>query len=62
MTAGQVDELRSRDGPDAPSRDIRVVAPEPLGFVMFDVMPRVGGEAAARRALASMSCSVDHTP
>ena len=43
-------------------RDVRVVAPQPQGFVMFDVLPRIGGEVEARRALASMSCRVEHAP
>lgn len=60
MTAAQLDDAQSKDSPDAPVRDVRVVAPQRQGFVMFDVLPRIGGEAEARRALSSMSCRVDH--
>lgn len=62
MTGAQLDEARSRDAADAPVRDVRVVAPQPQGFVMFDVLPRIGGDVEARRALASMSCRVEHAP
>lgn len=60
MTAAQLEEAQARDAPDAPVRDVRVVAPEAQGFVMFDVLPRAGGEAAARRGLGSMGCRVEH--
>jgi uncharacterized membrane protein len=60
MTAGQLDEAQSKDAPDAPVRDVRVVAPQRQGFVMFDVLPRIGGQAEARRALSSTSCRVEH--
>ena len=59
MTAAQRDAAAARDSADAPVRDVRVVAPESRGFVSFDVLPRVGG-AAPERALASMSCRVEH--
>ena len=60
MTAGQLNDARAKDSVDAPVRDVRVVAPQSLGFVMFDVLPRIAGEAEMRRALSSMSCRVEH--
>ena len=60
MTARQLDDAQARDAADAPVRDVRVVAPQRQGFVMFDVLPRIGGDAEARRALSSMSCRVEH--
>ena len=60
MTPGQLDEAQAKDVADVPVRDVRVVAPQRQGFVMFDVLPRRGGETEARRAAASMSCRVEH--
>lgn len=60
MTARQFDDAQAKDAADVPVRDVRVVAPQREGFVLFDVLPRVGGDAEARRALSSMSCSVEH--
>ena len=60
MTAGQLDDARAKDAADAPVRDVRVVAPQSRGFVMFDVLPRIAGDAEMRRALSSMSCGVEH--
>ncbi len=60
MTARQFDDAQAKDTPDVPLRDVRVVAPQRQGFVLFDVIPRIGGDAEARRALASMSCRVEH--
>lgn len=56
MTPGQLVEARARDAADGPVRDVRVAAPQARGFVLFDVLPRPGDAAAARRALAAMSC------
>ena len=56
MTAGQLAEAQARDAADGPVRDVRVTAPQRRGFVMFDVLPRVGDDAAARQALSSMNC------
>lgn len=60
MTPEQRDDAVARDSADAPIRDVRVVAPESSGFVSFDILPRIGGYARAERALASMSCRVEH--
>lgn len=60
MTALQLDDAQAKDAADAPLRDVRVVAPQRQGFVMFDVLPRIGGDAEARRALSSVSCRVEH--
>ena len=60
MTPAQLEEAQSRDAADTPVRDVRVVSPQRQGFVLFDVLPRIGDEAAAQRALASMSCRVEH--
>lgn len=60
MTPAQLDEAQSRDAADVPVRDVRVVSPQRQGFITYDVLPRIGGGAAARRALASMSCRVEH--
>lgn len=59
MTARQLEAAKDRDAADAPVRDVRVVAPEPRGFVRVDVLPRVGGDAEARRALSAVSCRVE---
>ena len=59
MTAAQRDAAAARDNADGPVRDVRVVAPESRGFVSFDVLPRTGG-VTPERALASMSCRVEH--
>ena len=60
MTADQLDDAQARDAADAPVRDVRVVAPQRQGFVMFDVLARVGRDTEERRALASVSCRVEH--
>ncbi len=59
MTAAQRAAAEARESADTPVRDVRVVAPESLGFVTFDVVPRVGGYARAERDLTSMSCHVE---
>ena len=59
MTQGQFDDAQARDVPDTPVRDVRVVAPQREGFVMLDVLPRVGDIAQARRTLSSASCRVE---
>lgn len=60
MTRGQFDEAQAGDVQGSPVRDVRVVAPERRGFVMVDMLPRVGGIEDARRALSSVSCGVEH--
>ena len=62
MTAAQITAAAARDTPDAPVRDVRVMAPEPQGFVTFDVLPRIGGYPAAVEGLASMRCEVERQP
>ena len=59
MTPAQRDEAQAKDAADAAVRDVRVLAPERQGFVSFDVLPRIGGYAAAERDLASMGCRVE---
>ncbi len=59
MTPAQLDAAKARDSEDSPVRDVRVVAPEPRGFVSFDVLPRIGGYEQAERDLGSMSCKVE---
>ena len=60
MTPGQLEDAKGRDSPDAPVRDVRVVAPEREGFASFDVLPRIGGYARAANGLGSMRCGVEH--
>lgn len=60
MTARQLEQAQAKDATDAPLRDVRVVAPQRQGFVLFDVLARIGGDAEARRALSTMSCRVEH--
>ena len=62
MTAAQLGEAAAREAPDTPIRDVRVQAPESLGFVSFDVLPRIGGYGAAVTALGSMRCQVERQP
>ena len=62
MTARQRDDAQAKDVAGVPVRDVRVVAPQRQGFVMLDVLPRIGGDAEARRALSSMGCRVEHSP
>lgn len=62
MTAAQLAQASAQDPPGAPIRDVRVQAPEPLGFVSFDVLPRIGGYDAARAVLGSMRCAVERQP
>ncbi|MGI3904101.1 MAG: DUF1254 domain-containing protein [Janthinobacterium lividum] len=59
MTAAQRLAAEARDSADSPVRDVRVVAPESLGYVTFDVLPRVGGYSRAEQDLASVSCQVE---
>ncbi len=60
MTSGQREAAEARDPPDTPVRDVRVVAPESRGFVLFEVMPRIAGDGRAGRDLASIRCGVEH--
>ena len=62
MTAAQLAGAISQESPGAPVRDVRVQAPEPLGFVSFDVLPRIGGYDAALAGLGSMRCEVERQP
>ena len=62
MTAAQLAQASAREAPDAPTRDVRVQAPGPLGFVSFDVLPRIGGYPAAVAALGSMRCQLEREP
>ena len=62
MTAAQLADASARESPGTPIRDVRVEAPGPLGFVTFDVLPRIGGYPAAVAALGSMRCEIQRQP
>lgn len=57
LTADQLERVEAADSEDEPVREIRVRAPDPRGFVEFDVLARIGGSAAARRILTEASCT-----
>ena len=61
MTSAQLKQVEAADG-EEPARDVRIVAPETEGFVEFDVVPRIGGAAAAERALRSVGCKIETGP
>lgn len=62
VTPEQLEKLEAADGEDDPVHDVRVTAPDPQGFVEFDVLPRVGGSKAAAQVLSSASCRLEPTP
>ena len=62
VTPEQLEKLEAADGEDDPVHDVRVTAPDPQGFVEFDVLPRVGGSTAAAQVLSSASCRLEPTP
>ena len=59
MTPEQREKAEAADSEDEPLRDVRVTSPTTEGFVEFDVLPRVGGYAAAEKALGSATCAVE---
>lgn len=60
LTADQRDAAEARDSAEGTARGVRVVAPEARGFILFDVLPRLGSYDEAERGLASMRCGVEH--
>ena len=60
LTAAQREAAEGPEGAEGPAREVRVVAPEARGFILFDVLPRLGSYADAERSLASMRCGVEH--
>lgn len=59
LTQGQREAAEAHDGAAGAAREVRVVAPEARGFILFDVLPRLGGYGAAERGLGSMRCGVE---
>ncbi|RYB04936.1 DUF1254 domain-containing protein [Lichenibacterium ramalinae] len=59
LTASQREAAQARDTAEGQTREVRVVAPEARGFILFDILPRLGSYAEAERGLASMRCSVE---
>lgn len=63
LSAAQLDNAEAADSEDSTirDRDVRVTSPTMEGFVVFDVLPRVGGYAAGEQALRSVSCKVERS-
>ena len=59
MSSAQLEDAESADQDGEPVRDVRVTSPTQEGFVQFDVLPRIGGYAAAELALKSVSCKIE---
>jgi uncharacterized membrane protein len=57
MTARQLDEARAAEDENDPSRDVRIVAPEPRGFVIVRVTaPSTSQRQQAEDAAKAVSC------
>ncbi|MBF9232040.1 DUF1254 domain-containing protein [Microvirga alba] len=60
MTERQLDEARAGDDEDAPSRDVRIVAPDEEGYVVIRVVaPTPSLRAQAEEAAKAVSCTID---
>ncbi|NIX76875.1 DUF1254 domain-containing protein [Microvirga terricola] len=60
MTPRQLDEARADDDENAPSRDVRIVAPGNRGYVVVRVVaPMASLRAQAEEAAKAVSCTVD---
>lgn len=59
MSPSQLEKAEAADSEDGPVREVRVTSPTTEGFVLFDVMARVGGYAASEQALKSVGCKVE---
>jgi uncharacterized membrane protein len=57
MTARQLDEARANEDENEPSRDVRIVSPEPQGFVIVRVAaPTPSQRPQAEEAAKAVSC------
>lgn len=58
MTARQLDEARAAEDEEAPSRDVRIVAPEPKGFALVRVAAPMPSQRAEAEAIAkAVTCT-----
>lgn len=60
LTRAQYDEALANDDENEPSRDVRIVAPEPKGFVVVRVVAGLPSQRpAANEAVQAVSCTLD---
>lgn len=63
MTARQLDEARAAEDENDPSRDVRIVAPEPRGFVIVRVAaPSRSFRPQAEEAAKAIGCTAEPDP
>ncbi|MGH6852693.1 MAG: DUF1254 domain-containing protein [Methylocella sp.] len=60
LTAAQLDIVEAEDDEDNPSQDLRLVAPEPRGFVIVSALAAYRSERAdAKERVKSVVCAVE---
>lgn len=60
LTRAQYDEALANDDENEPSRDVRIVAPDPKGFVVMRVVAGLPSQRpAANEAVQAISCTLD---
>lgn len=63
LLMGAAEARAVKDDDDAElTREVKVEAPTREGFVLVDILPRLGDKAAALRTLASVRCEVERGP
>ena len=63
LTAAQLEIVEAGDDEDDPSQDLRLVAPEPQGFVIVSALAVYqSGRADAEERVKSVACAVEQVP